>query len=104
MKTEYEQVFVAHVATAVEKAQALGSKATWTTAKHLDALAEACTKFPDRVRDVLQECYNVSAYQQVLAKKFAALGHFQREKDKPVGAQLDDMLSKLVAETAAKRG
>lgn len=112
MKTQYEKVFAEHVSNAIQRATALGLKATWTTAKHLDALADTIvaaqsvlpdddfTKDRETVRDVLGECYNVSAYQQLLAKKFEKSGHFQRQKDKPVGEQLDSLLDQLVKQTA----
>lgn len=106
MKTQYEKVFVAHVGRAIEKAKALGAKATWTTEKHLDALAEAIdvacgpTDGNDEAiaatRDCLGECYNISAYQQMLAKKFEKLGHFQREGRKSVAAQADDVFAELL--------
>lgn len=102
MNTSNEKVFASHVGAKLEKAKALGIKASWTTADHLNALAEACwdvasTGGKDGIRDVLGECYNVSAYQQLLAKRFEKLGHFQREKVKAVSEQLDDELSKLIA-------
>ena len=93
-------MFTQHVAAALEKAQSLGIKASWSTAKHLDALAATIDAHPGQTRDVLGECYNVSAYQQVLAKKFEKSGHFQRQKDKPVGEQLDSVLDKLAADAA----
>lgn len=112
MKTQYEKVFVAHVGNAIEKAKALGAKATWTTEKHLDALAatvavtldamilatapEDRIKWEATIRDVLGECYNVSAYQQMLAKKFEKLGHFQREGKKSTAAQVDDIFAELL--------
>jgi len=100
MKTQYEKVFAEHVSSAIQRATALGLKATWTTAKHLDALAATVDANPGQTRDVLGECYNVSAYQQLLAKKFEKSGHFQRQKDKPVGEQLDSLLDQLVKQTA----
>ena len=99
MKIEYETVFVKHVAAKIAKASELGIKASWSTANHLDALAEAIDRNPGETRQVLQECYNVSAYQQTLAKKFESKGHFQRETAKSAKVQVDDLLSKLLAET-----
>lgn len=103
MKTAYEKVFVAHVASKLNKAKELGSKATWTTANHLEALAACiCETAVDgiahreAVLDVLSECYNVSAYQQMLAKKFEKLGHFQREGKKSTAAQVDDIFAELL--------
>jgi len=117
MKMQYEETFAEHVAATLAKAQSLGIKATWSTAKHLDALAETISLVvgaqeggssvedtAKAVRDVLGECYNVSAYQQVLAKKFEKTGHFQRQKDRSVGEQLDSMLDKLVADAMKGQG
>ena len=96
MKTQYEKVFVAHVGQAIERAKTLGVKATWSTEKHLDALAEVA-KLPEvDVRDAIGECYNISAYQQMLAKKFEKLGHFQREGRKSVAQQADDVFAELL--------
>ena len=102
MKTEYEKMFAQHVGAALERATAIGAKATWTTAKHLDALAATIDANVGQTREVLGECYNVSAYQQVLAKKFEKSGHFQRSKDKPVGEQVDDLLAQLAASVEGK--
>lgn len=104
MNTNNEKVFASHVGAKLTKANGLGIKASWTTADHLTALADAIVQAiatgtgesKDAVRDVLGECYNVSAYQQLLAKRFEKLGHFQREKVKAVSEQLDDELSKLI--------
>jgi DNA-binding ferritin-like protein len=96
MKTQYEKVFVSHVGQAIERAKTLGVKATWSTEKHLDALAEV-VKLPEvDVRDAIGECYNISAYQQMLAKKFEKLGHFQREGRKSVAQQADDVFAELL--------
>lgn len=97
MKAENEKVFASHVGNAIERAVALGAKATWTTAKHLDALADAIRAQPEAVRETLTECYNVSAYQQMLAKRFEKSGHFQRTATKTNAEQVDDLISQLVA-------
>jgi len=108
MKTQYETVFTAHVTARVQKAVALGLMASWSTANHLDALAEACSKAagsvaPDldakqaAIRECLGECYNVSAFQQTLAKKFEKTGHFQRQAVKGTAERLDDTLALLAA-------
>lgn len=99
MKTSYEKIFAQHVGSKLQKAKDLGIKASWTTANHLDALAECIAAHPvEQARDILGECYNVSAYQQLLAKRFEKLGHFQREGKKSAPEALDDMLSRLAAE------
>ena len=100
MKTTYEKVFAQHVAAKIAKAQALGIKASWTTANHLDALAATIQAEPTAVRDILGECYNVSAFQQMLAKKFEKVGHFQRSSAKPIAEQADDVFAMLAADVA----
>ena len=102
MKQQYETVFTKHVTAAVQKALALGTTATWSTEKHLDALAEACLSDINDIRGCLGECYNVSAFQQTLAKKFAKTGHFQREKVKGAAERLDDTLALLAASLEQK--
>lgn len=105
MKNRYETVFTAHVTAKVQKAVALGIMATWSTAAHLDALADAisrCEGDIEKVRDCLGECYNVSAFQQTLAKKFEKTGHFQRQKEKDTAERLDDTLTLLAASLAPK--
>lgn len=98
MNVKYETVMVAAVGRKLAKATELGIKASWTSANHLDALAEVITAFPAEVREVLNECYNISAYQQKLAKKFAAKGHFQRSGTKSPAEAVDDMLDALARE------
>ena len=88
-------MFAAHVAQAIERASAIGAKATWTTAKHLDALSEAILANPAACRETLGECYNVSQFQQILARKGAKSGHFQREVTKSVPQKVDDLLDVL---------
>lgn len=95
MTNANEAVFAAHVKLAVERAVAIGAKATWTTEKHLTALAEAVKANPEGTLETLKECYNVSAFQQLLAKKFEKSGHFQRQAIKSVAEQADDLISQL---------
>lgn len=97
MKAQNEKVFAAHVGAAVERAVTIGAKATWTTEKHLTALAEAITQAPEATLETLKECYNVSAFQQLLAKKFEKSGHFQRAATKSSVEQVDDLISLLAA-------
>ncbi len=104
MKAQYETVFSNAVITKVKAAQEMGIKATWRTQDHLSALADAIQQAEasegDRkavVYDVLTDCYNVSAFQQSLAKKFAATGHFQRTADKSAKDKVDDMLAQFAA-------
>lgn len=89
--------FAAAVKAKVEKAEAIGSKTTWTTDDHLAALAKAIATAVDPQHDeafvelalgVLKDAYNISAFQQTLAKvpAFVAKGHFQRESVKQATA------------------
>ena len=96
MNAMNEKVFAAHAALAIERAVALGAKASWSTAKHLDALAEALKANPDAIRETLSECYNVSGHQQFLAKRFLKYGHFQRSEKRSVPEQADDLYAELV--------
>lgn len=105
MKTEYMKVFAGRVAQKIKQAESMGSKTTWTTQDHLDALAtlitdavgesEISTIRKMSVLDILKECYNVSAFTQMLAKEptFKAAGHFQRGER----ATLDSTIAQLVA-------
>lgn len=96
MKTTYEKVFAAHVGNKLAKATELGIKASWTTANHLDALADCVGQHDSQLtRDIIGECYNVSAFQQMLAKKFESKGHFQRTATKPIAEQADDVFAQL---------
>ena len=108
MKAQYEAVFTAAVIAKVKTAQEMGIKATWRTQDHLNALAQAIVDLPEstdikgQVYDCLTECYNVSAFQQSLAKKFAATGHFQRTADKSAKEKVDDMLAQFAATLTPK--
>ena len=71
----------------VERADGLGTKTTWDTKDHLAALAKAVATATDPdhdeayvvlIRDVLEDGYNISGFQQMLEKAYAAKGHFQR--------------------------
>ena len=98
MKASYMAVFTAAVIAKVNAANGLGTKTTWSTKDHLDTLAKVIEANPTQVRDVLGECYNVSAFQQTLAKMFKSTGHFQRET---VGATLNHEVSELEKFAAA---
>lgn len=107
MKATYEAVFTASVIAKVKSAQELGIKASWRTQDHMLALAQAIegklagdadlAKPTADIVDVLTECYNVSAFQQSLAKKFAATGHFQRTAEKGAKEKVDDLLAQFAA-------
>ena len=91
------KVFAGRVASKIKQAEAMGSKTTWTTRDHLDALASLLAEQQGKaaILDVLTECYNVSAFTQMLAKEptFKAAGHFQRGER----ATLDSTIAQLVA-------
>jgi hypothetical protein len=87
------RVFASVVKAKVEKADAMGTKTSWTTEDHLRALAEtlAQTDVPSGegqpsgiFYEILADGYNISAFQQALEKipQFAAKGHFQRTEKK----------------------
>lgn len=95
MKAEYEKVMLGHVRAKLEKAQGLGIKASWTTRDHLNALTDVvmtCGGEREKVLDALEECYNVSAFQQKLAKTFKESGHFQRDGRKSVSEEADELV------------
>lgn len=106
MKAQYEAVFTAAVIAKVKAAQEMGIHASWRTQDHLAALAQVIadlsesTDIKAAIYDVLTECYNVSAFQQSLAKKFAATGHFQRAAEKSAKDKVDDMLAQFAATLA----
>ncbi len=102
MQTKYETIMVKAVGVKLAKATELAIKASWTTANHLDALADVINAYPAETRVILGECYNVSAFQQMLAKKFEKLGHFQRSSTKPIAEQADDVFAQLARDTAGE--
>lgn len=110
MKAEYEKIMASAVAAQLKKAAELGIKASWSTQHHLNALATAIaaqiphdgktdeeSPYRAAILDVLTECYNVSAFQQMLAKKFAPTGHFQREAKKTATEAVDSFLALVEA-------
>lgn len=101
MKAEYLKEFLPAVNAKVANAEAMGSKTTWTTRDHLATLAKVIAgKDENAALDVLTECYNISAFQQTLAKvpSYKAKGHFQRE-----GKQgLSDILATLEKNATAQ--
>jgi len=110
MKAENAKTFVAQAAAKVIKANAIGSKTTWTTEDHMRACSEAIANVVDpqwkendgelseRIRDVLADTYNVSAFTQYLEKKFQGTGHFVRtEKKAKTVNELDAMLDAALA-------
>ena len=103
MKEIYQASFRLHVKAAVEKAVAIGAGATWSTEKHLAALADAIEANPTALRDVLQDCYNISGYQQTLESKFKGTVHFQRAKKKPIAEAADDWMAALAKDSAGTK-
>lgn len=99
MKAEYLKVFAPVVHAKMSAADAIGSKTTWTTRDHLGALATLIEgKDKAAALDVLTECYNVSAFQQTLAKAYKATGHFQRDGK----ATLSSTIAELQAAVGAQ--
>lgn len=99
MKAEYLKVFAPKVHAKMSAADAIGSKTTWTTRDHLSALAELVAgKEQAQALDILTECYNVSAFQQTLAKAYKTTGHFQRDGKQ----QLSSIVAELTAAVAAQ--
>lgn len=113
MKTQYEMVMLDAVRAKLAKAQELGIKASWTTRDHLNAVAAVITTELTRVApekpqglvvDVLEECYNVSAFQQKLAKAFVKTGHFQRDGRKTVAEEADAWAAMARASMSETKG
>lgn len=92
----------------LERSTAIGSKATWSTEDHaamvgsiLANAVELGETSAQELGDLFHKVYNISAFQQKLAKSFKAHGHFQRD-DKPKDA--DGFMASLAAELAKKEG
>ena len=111
MNKQNDGIFTKHVAARLEKAKTLGINATWRTEDHLSALAESIwialdiahgeqtdERFLGLILETLEECYNVSQYQQMLARRFKGTTHFQRAEKKSTAEALDDEIAKLVAQ------
>lgn len=106
MKAEYESIMARAVAARLQNAESLGIKASWSTAHHLGAVADVIDaalggpneKAKGIILAALSETYNISAFQQMLAKKFAPTGHFQRESKPSAKAAVDSFMA--MVETA----
>lgn len=105
MKTENGKAFVLAAAAKINKANALGTKTTWTTEDHLRALAKTLADaepqddLAAQFYDILADVYNMSAFQQWLEKKFAGSGHFVRRDMKSrttTSSELENMLDAQV--------
>lgn len=108
MKTENAKVFAAAAALKVQKANALGTKTTWTTEDHLRAMAkclaeaEPTEQTEEQYYGIIADCYNVSAFAQWLEKKFAGTGHFvRRDGKKQTVSELDALLDAEMAKAKA---
>lgn len=84
-------VFAEAVKAKIARSDELGILTTWTTKDHLSAVAKAIAVITDpehdeayveQIREVVEEAYNISAFQQTLEKAYAAQGRFQREGKK----------------------
>lgn len=94
------KAFSAAAAAKVNKSNAIGSKASWSTFDHLEVLSTVLKTNPEQITVLLGDAYNISAWQQTLAKLFEKSGHFQREATrKTVDSTLTE-LSALAADTA----
>lgn len=103
MKAEYLKVFAPAVHAKMAAADAIGSKTTWTTRDHLGALARLIAgKSEVESLDILTECYNVSAFQQTLAKAYKPTGHFQRDAKTNLSSVMTELLGAV--ESASKAG
>lgn len=109
MKTENAKVFAAAAAAKVQKANALGTKTTWTTEDHLRAMAKCLADAEateqateEQFYGIISDCYNVSAFAQWLEKKFAGTGHFvRRDGKKQTVSELDALLDAALKEKQA---
>ena len=102
MKAEYLKVFAPAVLAKMASADAIGSKTSWATSDHLAALAKLITsKSEAEALDILQACYNVSAFQQTLAKAYKSTGHFQRDSAKGLSSVIASLHA---AVESAKQG
>jgi hypothetical protein len=111
MKTEYAKVFAALAVEKVNRANAMGTKTTWTTEDHNRALAKCLAEadIPADVKpeavfyEVIADVSNPSAFGQFLEKKFAGTGHFVRKdgKAKTVSALESELDAALAASKPA---
>ncbi len=109
MNTENAKVFVALAVAKSKRSDGLGTKASWTTADHLSAMAGCLAQAdipagqePEAVfKAVLEDTYNQSAFAQWLDKKFKMTGHFQR-KPRAEGQTVSELDAMLSAELTRK--
>lgn len=95
MKAAHEAVFAQHLKAKLEKSNALGTKASWSTEDHLKAVADCLAPAqPEDFYEILKDVYNISGFQQRIAKTFAASGHFQRE-GKARAQTAEDLIAQL---------
>ena len=100
MNNQNAKIFTEAVKAKVEKSNSLGTKSSWSTEDHLKAMAQAVEQDGGvSTLAVLTDTYNISGFQQKLAKAFEPTGHFQREKQKKISS--DDLISQLAKELGA---
>lgn len=98
MQKEYQATFAVAVMAKVRNAESIQSITSWTTQDHLSTLAKLIAQKVGGdaavVGDILKDCYNISAFQQSLAKleQFKSKGHFQRNAASPT---LDTLVASL---------
>lgn len=97
------KAFSAAAAAKVNKSNTIGSKASWSTYDHLEVLSTTLKANPEQITVLLADAYNISAWQQTLAKLFEKSGHFQREASKrTMASELDELVALAGLPAAAK--
>lgn len=100
MNNQNAKIFTEAVKAKVEKSNSLGTKSSWSTEDHLKAMAQAVEQDGGvNTLAVLADTYNISGFQQKLAKAFESTGHFQRRREKNISS--DDLISQLARELGA---
>ena len=93
------KIFADAVRAKVRLAEANGTKTSWSTEDHLKAMAKAIEEDGGvSTLAVLEDTYNISGFQQKLAKTFESAGHFQRRREKQKKISSDDLISQLAKE------
>lgn len=90
------------VSARIAKAKEIGAKASWSTENHLDMLNDllGLAQSVEERRALLGRYYNVSQFQQELARDFAGTGHFVRESK---GTKLKNSLFAEMAQAEAAK-
>jgi hypothetical protein len=112
MNASNSKIFGEAAVAKMMKANAVGTKTTWTTEDHLRCVAECCEQAdipPDRkpadvFYEIISDCYNVSAFAKWLEGKYGKTGHYIRsEKRGQTVSELDAACDAAMAAMAAKR-